>query len=310
MSYDPPNMEHITQHLLGTAYHPDGRLRRVPKQLELTERDLQFLVGRARAALQQDSMLLEVEGSVNIVGDLHGQFLDLMRIFDALGRPPTQRYLFMGDYVDRGSHSLETICMLLALKVMYPDKVFLLRGNHESAEISRVYGFYDECKRRFSVQLWRLFVHLFRFLPIAAVVGQRIFCVHGGLSPKLDLVQKIKLFHRPLQLMEGHLAEEILWSDPNPQIKGWGASPRGVSFTYGMEALQKFLDENELDLVCRGHEVVEDGYEFMWRRKLLTIFSATNYCGQFDNSGAVLRVDGKLVCSLFILKPLYKLGRG
>lgn len=303
-------MDRITKALLETAYHTDGRLRRSPKQLQLTEQDLQYLLSRARTVLQQDSMLLEIEGSVNIVGDLHGQFLDLMRIFESLGRPPTGRYLFLGDYVDRGSHSLETICLLLALKISHPDKIFLLRGNHESSEISRVYGFYDECKRRFSVQLWRMFIHLFRFLPIAAVVGQRIFCVHGGLSPKLDRVQKIKLFRRPLQLMEGHLAEEILWSDPNPEIRDWGASPRGISVTYGMDALYKFLEENELDLVCRGHEVVEDGYEFMWSRKLLTIFSATNYCGQFDNSGGVLRVDDQLICSLFILKPLYKLGRG
>lgn len=306
MSSKTPSIEHIAKQLLEAAYHSDGRLRKNPKQAPLSQRDILYLLAQARDKQQQEATLIDVEGPVNVVGDLHGQYLDLMRIFESLGHPPQQRYLFLGDYVDRGPNSIETICLLLAFKVLYPDKVFLLRGNHETAEICRIYGFYDECKRRYSIKLWRMFTHIFRFMPVAAVIGKRIYCAHGGLSPQLRSIDDLKMVMKPVDVFEGSMVEDILWSDPDPEIEGWGPSSRGVSYVYGMDILERFLQENELDLVCRAHEVVEDGYEFLANRRLLTIFSATNYCGQFDNCGGVLRVDSELVCSLFILRPLYK----
>jgi serine/threonine-protein phosphatase PP1 catalytic subunit len=248
---------------------------------------------------------LEIDGPINVVGDLHGQFTDLLRIFESLGHPSnTQKYLFLGDYVDRGPNSTETIALLMAYKVMYPERIFLLRGNHESAEISRIYGFYDECKRRFSVKIWRMFVHAFRYLPLAAVIGGRIFCAHGGLSPSLHTLQDLKKIKRPIDVPDEGLITDVLWSDPDPEVKGWGLNFRGVSYVYGPDVLNQFLKKNNLDLVCRAHEVVEDGYEFMENRKLVTIFSATNYCGEFDNAGGVLRVNADLVCGLFVIKPL------
>ncbi|VAH02442.1 unnamed protein product [Triticum turgidum subsp. durum] len=236
-------------------------------------------------------------------GDIHGQFVDLLRLFDLGGYPPTSTYVFLGDYVDRGKQSLETICLLLAYKIRYPDKVFLLRGNHEDAKINRVYGFYDECKRRFNVRLWKIFSDCFNCLPIAALIDDKILCMHGGLSPELTNLDQIKDIERPAEIPDYGLLCDLLWSDPSPDGEGWGESDRGVSCTFGADMLIEFLEKNDLDLICRAHQVVEDGYEFFAQRRLVTIFSAPNYCGEFDNVGALLSIDENLMCSFQILKP-------
>ncbi|OAY81344.1 Serine/threonine-protein phosphatase PP1 [Ananas comosus] len=236
--------------------------------------------------------------------DIHGQFADLLRLFECGGFPPTSTYIFLGDYVDRGKQSLETICLLLAYKIKYPDKIFLLRGNHEDAKINRVYGFYDECKRRFNVRLWKIFCDCFNCLPIAAIIDQKILCMHGGLSPELNSLDQLREITRPTEIPDYGLLCDLLWSDPDSDVQGWGTSDRGVSCTFGADKLVEFLEKNELDLICRAHQVVEDGYEFFAQRRLVTIFSAPNYCGEFDNAGALLSIDESLLCSFEILKPL------
>lgn len=190
-----------------------------------------------------------------LAGDLHGQYPDLLRLFGHGGHPPASSYLFLGDYVDRGKQSLETICLLLAYKIRYPDKVNLLRGNHEEAKINRIYGFYDECKRRFNVRLWRIFTDCFNSLPVAATIGGKILCMHGGLSPELKSLDQIQRIERPTDIPESGLLCDLLWSDPNPAIDRWGESDRGVSCNFGAVALREFLDKNDLDLICRGHQV-------------------------------------------------------
>ncbi|CAG2099941.1 unnamed protein product [Medioppia subpectinata] len=181
-------------------------------------------------------------------------------IYDYYGRKTEQmeckslvkaesNYLFLGDYVDRGKQSLECISLLLAYKIKYPNNFFLLRGNHESAGINRIYGFYDE------------------YIP-----DQGLLC-------------------------------DLLWSDPDKTITGWGENDRGVSVTFGVDKLRSFIDSVNIDLICRAHQVVEDGYEFFGDRDLVTIFSAPNYCGEFDNSGAIMNVDEKMCCSFQVLKP-------
>lgn len=270
---------------------------------QLTLQQVKYVVERAKDLISGEKTLLRVKGDVNIVGDVHGQFPDLLRIFNSLGHPPSSRYLFLGDYVDRGPNSLESILLLLAYKIAYPKHVHLLRGNHESAAINRIYGFYDECKRRYTIGIWRLFVELFDHLPLAAVVGEKIFCVHGGIGPSLRDMNIIADIERPLMVHESGLVTDLLWADPEPSVD-WEPNERGVSFMFGETPLEAFLEANDLDLVCRAHQVVEDGYEFFDNRKLITIFSAPNYCGEFDNDAAVLKVDSTLRCSLFILKPL------
>lgn len=277
------------------------------KQVQLSESEIRQLCVNARQIFLSQPNLVEVEAPIRICGDVHGQYQDLLRLFEHGGYPPTANYLFLGDYVDRGKQSLETICLLLAYKVRYPDKIHLLRGNHEDAKINRIYGFYDECKRRFNVRLWKIFTDCFNCLPVAALINEKILCMHGGLSPELENLDQIRDISRPTDIPDNGLLCDLLWSDPDANVEGWADSDRGVSCTFGADVVADFLDKNDLDLICRGHQVVEDGYEFFAKRRLVTIFSAPNYGGEFDNAGALLSVNEGLVCSFEILKPADKL---
>jgi len=241
---------------------------------------------------------------LNICGDIHGQFYDLLQLFELGGYPPDKNYLFLGDYVDRGRQSIETMCLLLAYKIKYPENFFLLRGNHECSSVNRIYGFYDECKRRYSIKLWKNFCDCFNCLPIAAIIDDTIFCCHGGLSPELVFVNEIKEIIRPTDVPEQGMLCDILWSDPNKDIIDdyFGENERGISVTFSKKYLQKFLSDNNLELLCRAHQVVEEGYEFFANKKCVTVFSAPNYCGIFDNSGAMMVVDENLKCSFNIIK--------
>jgi serine/threonine-protein phosphatase PP1 catalytic subunit len=267
------------------------------KATVLTEADVRGLVLAAKEVLQSQPVLLELAAPIKVCGDIHGQYHDLLRFFDYGGFPPSANYLFLGDYVDRGKQSLETICLLLAFKVKYPENFFLLRGNHECGSINRIYGFYDECKRRYNVRIWRLFIDCFNWLPIAAIIDEKIFCVHGGLSPDLLDMEQMRRIERPTDVPDEGLICDLLWSDPDKDVRGWGENDRGVSWTFGDDMVDLFLAKHDLDLVCRAHQVVEDGYEFFARRQLVTIFSAPNYCGEFDNAGAMMIVDESLMCS-------------
>ncbi|KAK8689111.1 hypothetical protein V6N13_087838 [Hibiscus sabdariffa] len=273
------------------------------KQVKLSEGEIRQLCINAKQIFISQPNLLQISAPIRICGDIHGQYQDLLRVFEFGGYPPEANYLFLGDYVDRGKQSLETICLLLAYKIRYPDRIFLLRGNHEDAKVNRIYGFYDECKRRFNVSLWKLFTNSFNNLPVAALIDEKVLCMHGGLSPDLENLDQIKEIERPTEVPDGGLLCDLLWSDPNPNVEGWADSDRGISCTFGANVVANFLEKNDLDLICRGHQVVEDGYEFFANRKLVTIFSAPNYGGDFDNAGALLSIDEALVCSFEILKP-------
>ncbi|KAK1318275.1 Serine/threonine-protein phosphatase PP1 isozyme 8 [Acorus calamus] len=279
----------------------EGGRRR--KQVQLSEAEIRQLCIDSRRIFLNQPNLLRLRAPIKICGDIHGQYVDLLRLFECGGFPPSSNYLFLGDYVDRGKQCLETICLLLAYKIKYPDKLYLLRGNHEDAKINRIYGFYDECKRRFNVRLWKIFTDCFNCLPVAALIDDKILCMHGGLSPELNSLDQITNIARPTEIPDYGLLCDLLWSDPDHEIKGWGESDRGVSCTFGADKLVEFLEKNDLDLVCRAHQVVEDGYEFFANRRLVTIFSAPNYCGEFDNAGALLSIGESLICSFEILKP-------
>ena len=285
------------------------RGERPGKQVALEDNEIRMLCIRAREVFMAQPILLELEAPIKICGDVHGQYHDLLRLFEYGGFPPEANYLFLGDYVDRGKQSLETICLLLAFKIKYPENFFILRGNHECASINRIYGFYDECKRRYNIKMWKTFTDCFNCLPVAAIVDEKIFCCHGGLSPELQQLDQIKKIVRPTDVPDTGLLCDLLWSDPDKDMVGWGENDRGVSFTFGEDIVAQFLRKMDLDLVCRAHQVVEDGYEFFARRQLVTIFSAPNYCGEFDNAGGMMAVDETLMCSFQILKPAEKAKR-
>ncbi|KAJ2110169.1 serine/threonine protein phosphatase Pzh1 [Coemansia sp. S142-1] len=277
---------------------------KVTKSVCLRNSEIIAVCHAAREVFLAQPTLLQLAAPVKITGDIHGQYTDLLRLFDKCGYPPHCNYLFLGDYVDRGKQSLETMLLLMCFKIKYPDNFFLLRGNHECANVTRVYGFYDECKRRCNVKVWKAFVNAFNALPVAAVVASKIFCVHGGLSPDLASMDQVRQLPRPCDVPDHGVLNDLLWSDPSDTAADWEENERGVSYCFGKSVITEFLRRMDFDLICRAHMVVEDGYEFFHGRQLVTVFSAPNYCGEFDNSGAVMNVNEELLCSFEILKPL------
>ncbi|TIB85936.1 Metallo-dependent phosphatase [Wallemia mellicola] len=296
---DSIDIDDIIQRLLNIGYSA-----KYSKTLPIKSTEITQLLQLSRDLLLNQPTLIELNPPVKIVGDIHGQYSDLIRLFDMSGFPPKSNYLFLGDYVDRGKQSLETILLLLCYKLKYPENFFLLRGNHECANVTRVYGFYDECKRRSNVKIWKQFVDVFNSLPIAAVVASKIFCLHGGLSPNLTTMDDIRRIQRPLDVPDYGLLNDLLWSDPSDTAYDWEENERGVSYCFGKSVINDFLSRYEFDLICRAHMVVEDGYEFWNDRTLVTIFSAPNYCGEFDNFGAIMSVSQDLLCAFELLKPL------
>ncbi|KAF9591895.1 hypothetical protein IFM89_009503 [Coptis chinensis] len=232
------------------------------KRIQLQEAEIRQLCIVSKEIFLRQPNLLELEAPINVCGDIHGQFSDLLRLFEYGGFPPDANYLFLGDYVDRGKQSIETICLLLCYKIKFPDNFFLLRGNHECASINRIYGFYDECKRRFSVRLWKIFTDCFNCLPVAAVIDDKILCMHGGLSPEMDSLNQIRAIERPVDVPDQGLLCDLLWADPDRDIKGWGENDRGVSFTFGPDKVAEFLKKHDLDLICRAHQILKP-----WRAK-------------------------------------------
>ncbi|VDI45338.1 Hypothetical predicted protein [Mytilus galloprovincialis] len=254
------DVDSIVEQLLSIKESPN-------KQVQLPETQIRQLCQLSRELFLEQPMIVEVASPVNIVGDIHGQYEDMLRHFDKCGYPPDANYLFLGDYVDR------------------------------------IYGFYDECKRRYNIKLWKTFTDCFNCLPIAAVVEDTIFCMHGGLSPDLKEMSQLNKLERPLDVPDHGLICDLLWADPDEDITGWGENDRGVSYTFGGDVVLDFLNKHDLTLIARAHQVVEDGYQFFQKRSLLTLFSAPNYCGEFDNAGAVLVVSEDLTCSFQILPP-------
>ncbi|CAL0309730.1 unnamed protein product [Lupinus luteus] len=227
-----------------------------------------------------------------VCGDVHGQFYDLLNIFELNGLPSEENpYLFNGDFVDRGSFSLEVILTLFAFKCMSPSAIYLARGNHESKSMNKIYGFEGEVRSKLNDSFVELFAEVFCSLPLAHVINQKVFVVHGGLfsvdGVKLSDIRAINRFCEPPE--EGLMCE-LLWSDPQP-LPGRGPSKRGVGLSFGADVTKRFLQENNLDLVVRSHEVKDEGYEVDHDGKLITVFSAPNYCDQMGNKGAFIRFE-------------------
>jgi serine/threonine-protein phosphatase PP1 catalytic subunit len=265
------DLDEMITRLLDAAYSA-----KITKAVCLKNAEITAICTAVREVLLSQPALLELSAPVKIVGDVHGQYTDLIRMFEMCGFPPNANFLFLGDYVDRGKQSLETILLLFCYKLKFPENFFLLRGNHECANVTRVYGFYDECKRRCNIKIWKTFIDAFNCLPIAAIVAGKIFCVHGGLSPSLSHMDDIRQIARPTDVPDYGLLNDLLWSDPADMESDWESNERGVSYCFGKKVILDFLQRNDFDLVCRAHMVVEDGYEFFQDRILVTVFSAPN----------------------------------
>eukprot|EP01016_Furgasonia_blochmanni_P021851 TRINITY_DN2398_c0_g1_i3.p1 TRINITY_DN2398_c0_g1~~TRINITY_DN2398_c0_g1_i3.p1 ORF type:complete len:282 (+),score=47.56 TRINITY_DN2398_c0_g1_i3:391-1236(+) len=210
----------------------------------------------------------------------------------------------MGDYVDRGYHSVETVSLVVALKVRYRERVTILRGNHESREINKVYGFYDECQRKYGNEnAWRYFTELFFYLPLTALIDGQFFCLHGGLSPSVDTLDNIRQLNRIQDIPHEGPMCDLLWSDPDDNKPGWGVSPRGAGYTFGPDITEQFLHNNKLKMIARAHQLVMDGYNQNHDKRVVTIFSAPNYCYRCGNQAAIMEVDDQLKLNYMQFDP-------
>ncbi|KAL0210677.1 hypothetical protein RCL1_005113 [Eukaryota sp. TZLM3-RCL] len=292
-----------------------------------SESDVEKLCDLAEDMLLEQPNVVNVDPPITVVGDIHGQFYDLLELFHVGGECPSTRYLFLGDYVDRGYYSVETFLFLLALKVHYPNEMILLRGNHESRQITQVYGFYDECVRKFgSLNIWDRCTRVFDCLPLAAVVAGKVFCVHGGLSPSLSTVDEIRKLDRQQEAPHDGLMCDLLWSDPmdgetpisedlekdeaNVLMKegdggnkvtaqsdvsnGWNLSPRGAGYLFGQDVTSIFLRQNDFSFICRAHQLVFNGYMNHFDGKVFTVWSAPNYTYRIGNIASIMRIDENL----------------
>jgi diadenosine tetraphosphatase ApaH/serine/threonine PP2A family protein phosphatase len=208
--------------------------------------------------------------------------------------------LHPGDYVDRGYFSVETVTLLVALKIRYPQRITILRGNHESRQITQVYGFYDECLRKYgNANVWKYFTDLFDYLPLTALIDNQIFCLHGGLSPSIDTLDNIRALDRIQEVPHEGPMCDLLWSDPDDRC-GWGISPRGAGYTFGQDISEAFNHNNGLTLVARAHQLVMEGYNWSQDRNVVTIFSAPNYCYRCGNQAAIMEIDEHLKYTLCV----------
>ncbi|KAI6208836.1 Serine/threonine-protein phosphatase [Aphelenchoides besseyi] len=275
---------------------------------QLTETQVKLLCDKAREILKEESNVQEVKCPVTVCGDVHGQFHDLMELFKMGGKTPDTNYLFMGDYVDRGYYSVETVSLLVCLKVRYRDRVTILRGNHESRQITQVYGFYDECLRKYgNSKVWNYFTDLFDYFPLTALVDGQIFCLHGGLSPSIDTLDHIRSLERIQEVPHEGPMCDLLWSDPDDR-GGWGISPRGAGYTFGQDISETFNHSNGITLISRAHQLVMEGYNWCHDRNVVTVFSAPNYCYRCGNQAAMVELDDELKYSFLQFDPAPRRG--
>jgi serine/threonine-protein phosphatase PP1 catalytic subunit len=269
--------------------------------------EIEYLLNLIITQLEQEPLIIEVEAPVTIAGDTHGQLSDLLRFFNTIGPPPNKKYLFQGDYVDRNPNDVEVIVLLFAYKLRYPEHMRMLRGNHECRLVNQIYGFRDSCKRTFDrdgIKIWRKFCQAFQNLPVCGLIDEKILCMHGGISQRITSIDQLRRTRKPDNIPDEGLLCDLMWADPEPhQTPNFVFNDsRGVGVTFNETAVEEICHKLDIDLISRSHQVVEDGYEFFANRRLVTIFSAPGYMGDFDNEGAMMEVDETLMCKFVRVK--------
>ncbi|KAJ5462962.1 Serine/threonine-specific protein phosphatase/bis(5-nucleosyl)-tetraphosphatase [Penicillium sp. IBT 31633x] len=289
-----PNLQYLKQHL-----YREGRL---------SEEQALWIIHAGTQVLKAEPNLLEMDAPITVCGDVHGQYYDLMKLFEVGGDPSETRYLFLGDYVDRGYFSIECVLYLWALKIWYPDSLWLLRGNHECRHLTDYFTFKLECKHKYSERIYEACLESFCALPLAAVMNKQFLCIHGGLSPELHTLEDIKAIDRFREPPTHGLMCDILWADP---LEEFGQektgdffihnSVRGCSYFFSYPAACAFLEKNNLLSIIRAHEAQDAGYR-MYRKtrttgfpSVMTIFSAPNYLDVYNNKAAVLKYENNVM---------------
>lgn len=266
-------------------------LREKPPRL-LPQETIHQICHELKIQLLNTPNIVSVQTPISIVGDIHGQYHDLLEIMHIGGPLPDTNYLFLGDYVDRGYYSVETVSLLMVLKLRFPDRIFLIRGNHESRTITTNYGFYSEVLNKYngSAKVWQLITDIFDYLPLGATIDGRIFATHGGLSPSCQYLDQIRAIDRYKEIPHDGIMADLVWSDPDPEIAGFRLSPRGAGYLFGYDILRKFLHENDLVQLLRAHQLCNEGYVSYWGGRCLTVWSAPNYCYRCGNKASILEI--------------------
>ncbi|CDK24228.1 unnamed protein product [Kuraishia capsulata CBS 1993] len=279
------------------------------KEGRLSEQQVLKILRMATKILSDEPNILHLDAPITVCGDIHGQFYDLVKLFEIGGDPATHSYLFLGDYVDRGLFSIECLLLLYAIKINHPNTLWMLRGNHESKRLTDYFTFKSECLRKFSMAVYTDSLDSFRALPLCAIMNKQFFCVHGGISPELDTLQDIEKLNRFVREIPSHgLMSDLLWADPRDDYDENTRAPayvrneqRGCSYSWSYRASCEFLDRNGLLCIIRAHQAQDAGYKMYKRTEtmkfpsILTLFSAPNYCGTYHNKAAILKYENAVM---------------
>lgn len=265
----------------------------------LKAEDLRRLCAYVTEILVEEPNVVSLSAPIKVVGDVHGQFHDVISMFEVGGDISSGfSYVMLGDYVDRGAHSVETMALLMALKACYPDRLTLLRGNHETREITRVYGFYDECTAKYGGTFaWNAMCAVFDCLPLAAVIDNEIMCVHGGISPEIAIVDQMQAMQRHGEVPPEGAVCDLMWSDPTTLTQTWALNERGAGYMFGSRVANDFNHVNGFRLICRAHQLAQDGYSYPYGftdQSVVTVWSAPNYCYRCQNTATIMSVDENL----------------
>lgn len=274
-------------------FNIDDIISQLEKARLLPESHLATLMHKLLEILYKESNCLELKSPIVVVGDIHAQLFDVFELFKkcAPNGFENTKFLFLGDYVDRGRYSICTFAYLAALKLKYPTQFYLLRGNHEIRQINQSHGLYKEtCSLYGHSGIWTLFNTVFDALPISALVDDKYFCVHGGLSPTVPLIESIALLNRFQEVPNSGPFADLVWSDPD-NVDNWCANPRGTGYLFGKRQVDEFLHNNDVQMIVRTHQLAVEGYQHWFDEKLITIWSAPNYMYKFGNKATAFKID-------------------
>ena len=278
-------------------YMKDLDGKKTNKEKYIDKINLLKMITKAKSILSEYDSVVNInipkESNITIVGDVHGQFYDFLNIFNISGYPSEDNpYLFNGDFVDRGKFGVEIITTLIAFKILYPNHFFMNRGNHEDSEMNKRYGFESEILSKYDIDVFECFSEFYKFLPLGHVLNKKVLVLHGGLFSKEGVtISELKKIDRFIDVPYDGLMCELLWSDPR-DMEGWRPSDRGAGVFFGQNVTEKFLKDNKLNLLIRSHEVVMEGYDIQHGGKVITLFSAPNYCDAYGNKGAIIKFMG------------------
>ena len=267
----------------------------------LEEKEVEQLCAKGKEILSKEANVIEVKCPVTVCGDLFGHFDNLLQLFKTGGNCPDTHYLFLGNYIDHCSNSVETVSLLIALKIKHPERINLLRGNHECRQISKVYGLYDECVKKYgNGNVWNFFMDLFDYFPLTGLINGQILGLHGGLSPSAETLDEIRNLNRVQDVpVEGAICD-LLWSDPGGH-EGWEKSPRGAGHSFGQDITAKFHQKNGLKVLSRSHEVAMEGHDWHHEHQVVSIFSASKFKDN-DNHAAIMAFDDQAVHKILQFK--------